>query len=112
MPDFLHTLSKYLRLWKIYSIPGSTSNAMNTKEKQNAIAEFISNGDKDKAVTSLTEWANQSSFKEVIFEILEPMLVEWGKLWMQGKLSLAHGYLGGKVAEEFYVLASQNSEFT
>ncbi len=39
------------------------------------------------------------------------MLVEWGKRWMRGELSLAHGYLSGKVAEEFYLEASKNSEF-
>jgi methanogenic corrinoid protein MtbC1 len=30
---------------------------------------------------------------------------------MQGKLSLAHGYISGKVAEEFYLIASQSEEF-
>ena len=39
------------------------------------------------------------------------MLVHWGKLWMQGKLSLAHGYLSGKVAEEFYLIASTDETF-
>jgi len=39
------------------------------------------------------------------------MLVKWGKLWMQGKLSLAHGYLSGKVAEEFYMDAASDAEF-
>ena len=84
---------------------------MNTIEKQKIIADLISDGEKDKAVKYLSDWAEQSSFKEVIFYVLEPMLVEWGKLWMQGKLSLAHGYLSGKVAEEFYMIASKNSEF-
>jgi methanogenic corrinoid protein MtbC1 len=84
---------------------------MENFEKQNIIADFIIDGEKDQAVRQLTIWANESSFKNVIFNILEPMLVKWGKLWMQGNLSLAHGYLSGKVAEEFYLLASQNQEF-
>lgn len=84
---------------------------MNTIEKKEILAGLISNGEKDKAISHLTVWSQETSYKDVIFGILEPMLVDWGKLWMQGKLSLAHGYLSGKVAEEFYVAASKNEEF-
>jgi methanogenic corrinoid protein MtbC1 len=81
------------------------------KEKQEFLATLINEGEKDKAVKVLLEWSNLLSFKEVIVGVLEPMLVDWGKLWMQGKLSLAHGYLSGKVAEEFYYFASEDKEF-
>jgi len=84
---------------------------MDNKEKQELIATLISEGEKDKAVQLLSDWSYQSSFKDIIFSVLEPMLVEWGKLWMSGKLSLAHGYLSGKVAEEFYLLAANDTEF-
>jgi methanogenic corrinoid protein MtbC1 len=84
---------------------------MNIAEKQEALAHLINEGEKDAAVKMLLDWANQSSYKDVIFNILEPLLVEWGKLWMQGKLSLAHGYLSGKVAEELFMHASSNKEF-
>lgn len=84
---------------------------MEIKEQQQAIVQLINEGEKDQAVRLLFEWATQTSFRYVIFNILEPMLVEWGKLWMQGKLSLAHGYISGKVAEELFLLASQNKEF-
>ncbi len=83
---------------------------MDTFEKQELIAHLISEGEKDKAVQLLSEWSTQTTFKDVIFNVLEPLLVSWGKLWMQGKLSLAHGYLSGKVAEEFYLVASQSEE--
>jgi methanogenic corrinoid protein MtbC1 len=84
---------------------------MDQLEKQKVIANLIYNGEKEKSLMLLTEWSSESSFKDVIFNILEPMLLEWGKLWMQGKLSLADGYLSGKVAEEFYLAASKNSEY-
>lgn len=84
---------------------------MENIEKQNLIADFIKEGEKDQAVKQLKNWADESNFRTVILNILEPMLVAWGKLWMKGELSLAHGYLSGKVAEEFYMLASQNEEF-
>lgn len=85
---------------------------MDTHEKQELIAELISEGEKDKAVQLLSDWSQQSSYRDVIFNILEPMLVKWGKLWMNGKLSLAHGYLSGKVAEEFYLMAANDPEFS
>lgn len=85
---------------------------METEKKQEIIANLINDGEKDKAVQLLVTWSEESGYKEVIFEVLEPMLVSWGKLWMQGKLSLAHGYLSGKVAEEFYLIAAKDPEFS
>lgn len=84
---------------------------MEAKEQQEIIASLINNGEKDRAIQQLTEWSQQSSFKSVIYTIMEPLLVRYGKLWMQGKLSLAHGYLSGKVAEGFYMIAAQDAEF-
>lgn len=83
---------------------------MTTEEKIRILGDAINEGEKDKAVELLKDWSAQSGFKEIIFTVLEPLLIEWGKLWMQGKLSLAHGYLSGKVAEEFYMIASQSEE--
>lgn len=84
---------------------------MDKLEMQKILANLISEGEKEKSVQLLSHWASECSMKEIIFDVLEPLLVEWGKLWMQGKLSLAHGYLSGKVAEEFYLLASKDNEF-
>ena len=83
---------------------------MDPQEKITILGNTINEGAKDKAVKLLKDWSAQSGFKEIIFTVLEPLLVEWGKLWMQGKLSLAHGYISGKVAEEFYLIASQSDE--
>ena len=84
---------------------------MNDTEKKDIIVRFIDEGEKDKALSYLKSWADETSFQYVIFNILEPMLVELGTLWMQGKMSLAHGYLSGKVAEEFYILATSDTKF-
>ena len=84
---------------------------MDSFEQQEILSHLIDEGEKDKAVNFLHDLSKQTSFKDVIFDVLEPILVKCGKLWMQGKLSLAHGYLSGKVAEEFYLLASKDPEF-
>jgi len=84
---------------------------MEDSKKQEFIAHLINEGEKDKAVQTLVDWSIETDFKMVIFNILEPLLVDWGRLWMQGKLSLAHGYLSGKVAEEFYLIAAKDPTF-
>jgi len=84
---------------------------MDTVNKREMIAHLINEGEKDGAVQLLLEWSTQTSFKEVIFNVLEPMLTELGQLWMRGNISLAHGYLSGKVAEEFYLMAAGDQEF-
>lgn len=85
---------------------------MDVTDHKQILSEFINEGEKDKAVNYLLAQAEKSGFREVIFTILEPFLAEWGKLWMQGKLSLAHGYISGKIAEEIYLKASQDREFS
>ncbi|PKP30559.1 MAG: corrinoid-binding protein [Bacteroidetes bacterium HGW-Bacteroidetes-16] len=84
---------------------------MDTVNKREMIAHLINEGEKDSAVQLLLEWSTQTSFKEVIFNVIEPMLTELGQLWMRGNISLAHGYLSGKVAEEFYLMAAGDQEF-
>lgn len=84
---------------------------MDTVNKREMIAHLINEGEKDSAVQLLLEWSTQTSFKEVIFNVLEPMLMDLGRLWMHAKISLAHGYLSGKVAEEFYLMAARDQEF-
>ena len=84
---------------------------MDTVNKREMIAHLINEGEKDSAVQLLLEWSTETSFKEVIFNVLEPVLTELGQLWMRGKISLAHGYISGKVAEEFYLMAARDQEF-
>lgn len=84
---------------------------MDIKEKQELISSLINEGERDEAIEWLLTWSSEDSFKVVNATILEPMLIKWGKLWMQGKLSLAHGYLSGKVAEGFYTHAANDKEF-
>jgi methanogenic corrinoid protein MtbC1 len=84
---------------------------MDTLEKKELLASLIKEGEKDKAVQLLADWSRQTGFRDVIITVLEPILFQWGELWMHGKISLADGYLSGKVAEEFYLLAAHDSEF-
>ncbi len=62
---------------------------MNSHQKIKILGDTITEGDKDKAIKLLVDWALKSGYKKIIYTVLEPMLVTWGKLWMQGELSLA-----------------------
>jgi len=84
---------------------------MEVAEQQQMIAHLINEGEKEDAIQLLTGWSEQTSFKDVIFNVLEPLLVTMGKRWMKGELSLAHGYLSGKIAEEFYLIAAKDPVF-
>lgn len=84
---------------------------MDVLGQKQILSRFIDDGEKDKAIKQLIEWSNEIGFKKVINEVLEPQLEELGQRWMKGELSLAHGYVSGKIAEEFYLIASENKEF-
>ncbi len=72
---------------------------------------LLRDGQKDQAVDFLCKLSEETSYKSIIREVLEPTMVKWGQLWMKGKLSLADGYLSGKVAEEVFLKASETGEF-
>ena len=84
---------------------------MDIIEQQKIINDLVNEGEKDKAVRLLIDWSKQTSFSQVTIDILEPLLVDVGQRWMQGKVSLAFGYLSGKIAEEFYTISAESLEY-
>jgi methanogenic corrinoid protein MtbC1 len=64
------------------------------------LLEAIVVGEKETADKVLEKWAKDHGYRSAIVEVLEPALTEIGKLWDQEKISLAAGYLAGKVAED------------
>jgi methanogenic corrinoid protein MtbC1 len=57
-------------------------------------------GDKTGADTILETWAQLHGYRSAIETILEPALEEIGVSWDKEQISLAAGYLAGKVAED------------
>lgn len=64
---------------------------------------------RDKAVELLTTEGTTKGFSQVVHEILEPVLVEIGERWAKDRLSLAQGYVAGKVAEDVLLKMAQSS---
>lgn len=70
---------------------------------------LILNAQRDRAVALLGTAAASVGYRQVIHDVLEPVLVEIGERWAKDELSLAQGYVAGKVAEDVLLLAAQES---
>lgn len=74
------------------------------------LLEFILSGNRKEAINLLDEWAGQRNYESVISDILEPALEDIGNMWVHEKISLAAGYLAGKIAEDTLMKAHQNEQ--
>lgn len=66
---------------------------------------------REKANEIIINWAKEHSFKEAFSELFEPVLSIIGEMWQKNKLSLAQGYLTGKIAEDVFEEAIKDKEF-
>ena len=73
---------------------------MNSMEAREALVEFILSGDREGAMALLDDWASRHNYRSTIADVLEPVLEEIGNRWASEKISLAAGYLAGKIAED------------
>lgn len=68
---------------------------------QDELIEHIMQADRSGAVKLVMDWAAQHDIKRIVQDVLEPALVKLGEQWEQGgKITLAHGYVAAKVAED------------
>ena len=72
--------------------------------------EFILAGNRQEAMDRLEEWAGRFHWRSTIIDLLEPALDEIGRRWTADKISLAAGYLAGKIAEDVLLKAVQAEE--
>jgi methanogenic corrinoid protein MtbC1 len=65
--------------------------------------DAIMDSDRDRAIRILTEWGEVNGYLGAITKILEPVLLQIGQAYGDGRpVSLAHGYVAAKVAEEIF----------
>ncbi len=74
------------------------------------LLQHILNGNRQQAVALLESWAEQFHWQETVRTLLEPTLDAIGKLWAAEKISLAAGYMAGKIAEDVLLKAAQVEE--
>ena len=63
--------------------------------------------EREGAVAMLVEHAKKHGFQAAVSDVLEPMLERAGEAWHRENLSLAQGYVAGKIAEDLLVVAAQ-----
>ena len=70
----------------------------------------ILTGQRLEAMDLLDEWSLRIHWRKTITDILEPTLEEIGRRWEAEKISLAVGYLAGKIAEDVLLKAALAEE--
>ena len=83
---------------------------MDSEHAKNHLLEFILSGDRNGANALLDEWTRRHSHRSTISDVLEPVLTEIGRRWVSESISLAAGYLAGKIAEDTLMKAHAHEE--
>lgn len=73
---------------------------MNSEHTRKSVIEAILQGEKEQADAWLNAYGAAEGYRRAMSEVLEPVLEEIGNRWAEENLSLAQGYIAGKVAEE------------
>ena len=85
-------------------------SSMDIVKQRKLLIKHILSGERDEAMELLENRAERFLWRKTISELLEPVLEEIGKRWAKEKISLAAGYLAGKIAEEVLKRADETNE--
>ena len=83
---------------------------MNVADTSKHLVELILLGNRKEAMELLDASAARLHWRKTIKEVLEPALDEIGKRWAAESISLAAGYLAGKIAEDALLKALEAEE--
>lgn len=73
---------------------------MNAEQTRVALIAAILRGERPLAAGLLDEYAATGGYRIAMVEVMEPILQEIGERWSEESISLAQGYVAGKVAED------------
>lgn len=76
------------------------------------LLDLIIKSDRASANALLDKLAVKSSYRDVILSHLEPVLTDIGEMWIVEELSLAQGYVAGKIAEDILAKAIHSGEYS
>lgn len=72
----------------------------NAEQTRMSLIGLILNGDRKQANILLDDYAKSHTHRAAMRDVLEPVLEEIGDKWAKEKITLAQGYVAGKVAED------------
>jgi methylmalonyl-CoA mutase cobalamin-binding domain/chain len=73
---------------------------MGIEQARKSVTAAILDGEREFANSLLGEYAASHGFRKTLSEVLEPILEDIGSRWTEENISLAQGYVAGKVAED------------
>ncbi len=72
-----------------------------SNDLQKQLLDLILAGDRQSSTHLVDEWAKVHGYERAVVEILEPVLATFGEKWgISENISLAQGFVAGKVAED------------
>ena len=83
---------------------------MNEEATRKLLIDHILVGERQQAMALLCSSSESSGWRKTIFTLLEPALEEIGRRWEAEHISLAAGYLAGKIAEEVLLRAAEREQ--
>jgi len=72
-----------------------------------ALYSLMLEAEREKALAMLLDHADMHGFQSAVSDLLEPVLERAGEAWLRENLSLAQGYVAGKIAEDLLVAAAE-----
>ncbi len=76
------------------------------------ILKLIIETERASANELLDKLAAKSSYRDVILSYLEPVLSDIGEMWIKEEITLAQGYVAGKIAEDILEKAINSGEYS
>jgi methylmalonyl-CoA mutase cobalamin-binding domain/chain len=73
---------------------------MTAEQTGKLVIDAILEGERELAGSLLDDYSASNGYRQAMNEVLEPVLEEIGTRWTEENLSLAQGYVAGKVAED------------
>jgi len=81
---------------------------VNLEARREALYSLMLNAEREGALGFLLDYAAAHGFQAAVNDLLEPVLERAGEAWYLENLSLAQGYVAGKIAEDLLVAAAES----
>ena len=83
-------------------------SGVNLESRRETLYSLILDAEREEALGLLLEHAGAHGFQATVNDLLEPVLERTGEAWHLENLSLAQGYVAGKIAEDLLVAAAES----
>lgn len=83
-------------------------NTADLEARREHLYGLMLEAERERAVATLLEFAAGSGFQAAVSDVLEPVLERIGEAWCRERISLAQGYVAGKIAEDLLVAAASS----